>query len=431
MSFAITAAVAGVAVAGAGIGLSASGAMNPTYGTTNVASSSRELSNAQANLLPIQRALAAAAQTGGDYTFQLPPGVNAADYGFNNLPGGTSQNTNTTEVFIPGAPDLTAISKKLGVPVQTLQQLSPTQLQARAQLAGISTQAGGQWVPYNAADFQSGGQYASLGKPQLRQITNNNGKYTVSFKGYGAGDTQSTIAKQSAADQLALAQKYDPQFIASALAQEKEADPYGTQARAMEADLIQKQSGENFVNPISDTLSKQVDQQVNAGKNLDPMEDQALQSALSDAQSARGSGGAGATAGTNFEQPLTSGAAGIARQQAGQQKAISELGSGTTPEDIQYRQQQQTMADLSALMSGQTPTSEFKSLSGAQSGPTPTVSGTALPTSAGGVTQTAQSSILSQNATGNQIRSSTANPWLAGLTTAINGVGALGNAGVF
>lgn len=407
-------AAVGVAVAAAsaaaGIGLSV--ADQPTYGTpTNPAASSKAISDAQAALLPIQRGMAAAAQEGGKFTFSLPPGVDPSAFGF---PTGNQPAAPEAPVTAPPV-----VTTKRGLNGQPITTTRPGQQQGTAR---------------NGTPLQSplrNAPAAAVAAPQnqIPGLTRNaDGSYTVDFAGRGAAQTQGTIAKQQSADQLALAQKYDPQFIAEALKEEQQADPQGTEARALEASLIQKQAGENFINPVSETLSRQIDQQVNAGKGLDPMEQEALNSSVGDAMAARGGGNA---QGTDFAAPLTTGAAGIQRQAAGQQKAIGELSSGTTPEDVQYREQQQTMADLSALMSGQTPTSEFRSLSGAQNGPTPTVAGQPLPTSAGGTVQAGQQSVLSQNATGNQVRAATANPWLAGLSTTINSVGALGNAGFF
>lgn len=426
MSFAVSAAAIGAATAVGGLAYTISGAGNPSLPPTpNLASSSAAVSKANAALLPIQRGMQAAAQEGKSFTFQLPPGTNPKKYGFDQLPQGTSS-AQQTEVFVPGSanlddPNVKLLAQSLG---ETPEQLTPKDLQA---LGPTDTSSKGQWVPYNAADFQQGGKYAALGQPQLRTITNSNGNYTVDFKGYGAADTQGTIAKQNAANQLALAQKYDPQFIAQALKEEQQADPQGTAARALEAQLIQKQMGMDFVNPVSNTLSSQIDQQVNAGKGLDPMESSALNGSVAQALAARGGGSGGA----DYSAPLTQGMAGIQRQAAGIQKGIGELSSGTTPEDVQYRQSQQNMADLSALISGQTPQSQFKSLSGAQQGPTPQVNGPPLPTSPGNNLAAAGGATLNANATGNQIRNATANPWLSGLSTAISGINAVGNSGAF
>lgn len=387
-------------IAGAGLALAVgttaySAANQPT--APNLASSSRQLSDAQAKLLPIQRGMAAAAQSGGKYTFSLPPGVNPSDYPqFADLPQGT-QAAQTTQVFVPG----------------------------QAKPGDKDKTPKGEWVTYNPEDFKSGGKYASLGTPQLRQITNQNGTYTIDFNGYGSGQTQATIAKQQAAGQLALAQKYDPQFIASALKQEQQADPNSFAARQRMSELIQGQIAHPPTNPEATTLENQVDAQLKAGKGLDPMETGVLNNAVQQALNDRNSSGAGA----DFSSPLTTGAAGVARQQAGQQKALGELTSGTTPEDVQYRQEQQNLANLQAEISGQTPQSQFKSLSAAQSGPTPTYAGAQLPTMPGGQVQQAGNAALNANATNLSNLGQQANPWMAGVSSLLAAGNAAGNLG--
>lgn len=414
MSFAaigigLTAVSVGVGAAGA------AGAFSPTINQPNLPASSKALSDTEASLLPLERGMAAAAQEGGKYTFSLPAGVDGSQYGFNSLPQGSST-AQETQVFVPG--DASSVQPGF----------SADGNQTYGTFGGQSAPAAapqGQWVPYNAADFQSGGKYASLGQPQLRTVTNNNGTYTVDFNGYGAGQTQATIAKQAAAGQLALSQKYDPQFIAASLAQEKEADPQSFAARQMENDLIQKQITNPPENPVADTLSDQVDAQVKSGKGLDPMETGVLNSSVASALADRGGNGAGA----DFTQPLTTGAAGVARQQAGIQKGIGELSSGSSPEDIDYRREQQNLANISALMSGQTPTSEFRSLSASQNGPTPYVSGPQQPQIGSGGSAIAGNAAIQSSGIANQLAGSQSNPWLSGISTLLSGATAFGQLG--
>lgn len=417
----IWAAAAGVAIGAAGLGLSASGALQPTVNQPNLASSSRELSNAEASLLPLQRGMEAAAQKGGKFTFQLPAGVDGSTYGFNNLPQGQTT-AQEQQVFVPNQ----ASTSTTDTGSNTSGGVVSDRWGATGAASPNSIQTGaGQWVAYNPDDFKTGGKYAGLGQPQLRTVTNNNGTYTVDFNGYGAGQVQGNIAKQQAANQLALAQKYDPQFIAAALAQEKEADPQSFAARARENELIQQQITAPPENPVANLLSDQVESQLRAGKGLDDFDQSTLNDAVAKSLAARGGNGAGA----DFSQPLTTGAAGVARQQAGIQKGIGELSSGSSPEDISYRREQQNLANLSALMSGQTPTSQFKSLSGAQSGPTPNVSGPSLSQVPNGQAATAGNAAIATSGITNQLNASQANPWMAGLSTLLaagNAAGGLG-----
>lgn len=396
--------IAGIAISAGATAYGLSGAGQPTQ--PNLASSSKQLSDTEAQLLPIQRGIQAAAQEGGDYSFSLPPGVDPHQYGFDQLPQGTS-NANQTQVFVPNVVN----------PGGLIQKRSPLNPQGPG--------GGGQWVPYNAADWQNGGKYANFGTPKLRDVTNKNGTYTVSFKGYGAGDTQRQIAEQSAAGQLALAQKYDPQFIANALKEEKQADPNSFAARQRMSELIQQQITDPPSNPIAGELSGQVGAQLKAGRGLDEFDTGVLNDAVSKALADRNSSGQGA----DFSMPLTTGAAGVNRELAGQQKALGDLTSGTTPEDVQYRQEQQNLANLSAEINGQTPQSQFKSLSGAQQGPTPQVSGPSLPLIPGNTMQTAGNAALQANSTALGVAAQQANPWLSGISTTLAGLNAAGDIG--
>lgn len=386
----IWAAAASVAIGAASFGLSASGALTPTVNQPNLGAASQQLSNTEAGLLPIQRGMASAAAEGGQYTFSPPPGMNidqfAKQIGFQPPP---SEVTNSPQANQFGL----GMDKALGI--------TPT----AAQQAGTS-----------ASQQATGG-------PGI--VRNADGTYTVNFKGYGQAQTQSTIANQEAAGQLALAQKYDPAFINASLQQEKEADPQGYAARQAENALIQKQISDTPDQPVADMLQSQVESRVNAGKGLDDFDTSTLNNAVAQALQSRGGGATGA----DYSEPLTTGAQGVQRQLAGEQEGIGELSSGTTPEDVDYRREQQNLANLSAQVNGQTPESEFHSLSGAQSGPTPMVGGPSLPQTPGDTTGQAASATLGSYGTQLQNLGRQANPWLSGVTTLLNGAGAAGQAG--
>lgn len=323
----IWAAAVGAAVAVAGAGLSASGALSPNQ--PNLASSSAALSNANAALLPVQRQLQAAAAGGTKVTVNMPDGK-----------GGSS--------------------------------------------------------------------------PQ-----------TFDFRGYSSADANAAVANTMAKATLSLRQQYDPQFISQSLQDEALADPQSVAARQQESNLIQQQINQPISNPVASTLDSQVKSELDAANNhqLDPMMKGVLDSAVSSAQSDRGDSGMSPQA--DFEAPLTTGFAGQAEQTAANQKALSWLSSGETPQDVTYRQQQQNLANLSDEVSGATPESEFKSLSGAQQGATPTGTTSAnlsqLPTNTG---QVSANGAISQY----QAQLSQTPSWMAGLTSLINGVSSVANA---
>lgn len=241
----------------------------------------------------------------------------------------------------------------------------------------------------------------------------------VDFRGRGTADIQGAEARQTAQGALDRSKKYDSQFIAEALKQEALANPESVAARQRENDLIQQQISGSPNNPVSDLLNSQVESQVKAGKGLDEFDQDVLNRSASQALSERGGGDRQRT---DFAEPLTTGFAGTQRQMAGNQKAISFLTSGSSPEDIAYRKEQQNLANLSAQINGATPVSEFKSLSGAQSQVTPTVSGPPLPTASNSLGLAANSA-----ATNYAQRTNQTDSWMAGLSGIINASGAIGN----
>jgi hypothetical protein len=252
------------------------------------------------------------------------------------------------------------------------------------------------------------------------RIDNLKSGQTADFTGYGAGQVQAETADQNAKLQLALEQKYSPQFIAEALKQEQLADPQSVAARDRESQLIQQQINHPVINPVSPMLESQIGQQVSAGKGLDDFDTAALNSGVQQALAARGGGGTGA----DFTAPLTTGFEGDQRQLAGIQKAQGFMSSGTTPEDIKYRQQQQDLANLSAEISGQTPTSEFGSLSNASRSANPTTAGAPLPTMPGNSLQVGGNA--AQTRYGQQMNQ--ANSWMSGLSGVVNASTAIANA---
>ncbi len=231
------------------------------------------------------------------------------------------------------------------------------------------------------------------------------------FTGLGAADAQAKVAEQMAKLQLDMAQKYDHQFIAEALKQAELADPEGFAARRKMDELIQEQIQANPDRPVAELLDKQImEQLVSArGGKLDPEMKGVLDEAVADALSARGGQSA---PGADFEEPLTTGFAGEQRQREAAQRAMGWLTSGATPEDIGYRREQQNLANLSALTTGQTPLTQFQSLSGAQQGPTPITMGQQL----SGMPQGQQA----QAASIANAQSQNVDSWLAGVTGALN-----------
>lgn len=288
--------------------------------------------------------------------------------------------------------------------------------------------AGYKLVPYVPADWAPGGQYAQYGAPTIvkKNVTVPGQTKTADFTGYGEADVQGAVARANAQNTLDLEKKYGGQFIDEALKQQQLADPEGTAAREKLYELIQQQAGDQPDRPVATLLDDQVRQQLAAGKGLDKISADVLNQAVAQAQGARGENGGSAD---QFAEPLTTGFAGQQRLDAAQQKALGWLSSGATPEDTQYRRDQQTLANEAAFVNGQTPESQFQNLSGAQNGPAPVYRGNPLPTpngNAGGAMQTAQLQgwQTKMGAAANQ-----ADPWITGISALLNGASAAGNAG--
>ncbi len=344
----------------------------------NLAASSRAMSDANAKLLPLRRQLEAAAQQGRSITVDIP----------------STKTVSQQFVKVP----FSKMGGKFGnVP------------------SSYTTD-----VPYVASEWQPGGKYSSLGNPSIfnKNTTVSSPTTTYDFTGAGTADVEGTVAKAMADAQLKLSAKYDPQFIDEALREQKLADPQSFEARQMESDLIQKQINDPVAHPVNDMLDSQIQEQLkaaNSGK-LTPEYQGILDESVKNALAARGGNGAGG----DFSTPLTTGFAGEQAKQAAAQKADSWLASGQTPEDVDYRREQQNLANLSAEVNGRTPESEFASMSGANSGPTPVNNGQALPTLPNGQGQAAQGAAI--NAYGQQVNNQAqqVGSWTTGITGILN-----------
>lgn len=400
-----------VGVSVAGIAVSAGMAASSRPSEPNLVAGSQGIADTNAALLPVQRALEAAQQTGGTATFTLPAGTTPEELanasGVVTPVGGYQQ-----QVYIPGS----YFQQQDGTNQNWFQRNNPN---AQANQPG-------QWVPYSAADFAAGGKYASIQNPQIKSTQTSN-QATANFTGIGQADVQAAIAKQTAANQLATAQQFDPKFIAQALSQQAQADPQSFAARAEEAKLVQDQIDRPINSPVSDMLNQQVQDSLTAAKNhsLTDMDTQRLNAAVAQAQSDRGGPGPNA----DFSIPLTTGFAGEQRQANAAAAAQGFLGSGSSPEDIAYRREQQNLGNLSAEVNGKTPQSQFASMSGAQSGPTPMMTAAPLSVLPGDQSQAAAQVAIQNWNTANRASASQVNPWMQGLSGAMGLAGAAGSAG--
>jgi len=397
---AIGAAVAGAAVS-AGASAYISSEMTPTR--PDLASSSRELAEVNAAMLPIRRALESAAKQGGKVTIDNYP-AHTVQQKVYNIPAGSQW-------------DFKGKNNLAGMATMGVDPVAGTIM---ATLGSHKKRT--EWKLVPASEWDEGGSMAGQPRPPeewsaIQDIQVPEGPRTFDFTGYGEADANAVVARETAKAQLALQQKYGVQFAETAAEQAKLADPEGYRARQKMNELIQQQINRTPDRTVAKTLDRQIGAQLDAGSGLDADSRAMLDEAVRQAGGARG----GLDTPADFSDPLTQGWAGQARKDAGIKKAQGWLNSGATPQDADYRTSQQNMANLSALVSGQTPQSQFSNLSAP--GPTPMVTGGAQPQMPNNASAGAANAINSYNAQIDQATSNT-NDWMAGLA----GLLSVGNA---
>lgn len=250
------------------------------------------------------------------------------------------------------------------------------------------------------------------------------------FTGFGDADVQAKMARQMADIQAELSRKYGQQFVDEARKQQEMADPQGVAARRMLASEINRIESErqNAQRPVADRMDAQILQELQAGRGITP-EASAAAADIVRRRAESGSGGNVDLAG--IEEELTTGPRGQQRLQERLQKAMGWLSSGATPEDVDYRRRQQSMANMANFLSGRTPTAEFGALSGAQRGATPMAQGPALVGMNPNIQQFGQQAGIQQlNVAANQAANNV-NPWFAGIAGLLKAGGAAAGGGAF
>lgn len=362
-------AIAGLALSAASMGVSYSGALNPSQ--PNLGAASKQMAQLQAELLPFINAEQAAAQEGGQ------------------------------------------INETFFTPAQQKQQQQLNQTIASTQAQIAQAQKSGNTAEVSRLQNELAGAQRQLSQIHGTPISGN-------FAGMSTADIQGMIQNQLAKGKLAIQQQFDPQFIQAALAQEKLANPQGVEARQMEQNLIQQQINNPPVSPVANAMEKQIEGRVAAGSGLTPEEEQMLASTVAQASGARGNAPA-----TGFERDLTTGLAGTQRELANAGAGQSFLASGETPEDISYRAQQQNMENLANFIAGRTPQSQFASLTNAAQGATPMADQSSLSRLPTNAQQLGSSGALNNY----QAQFNNSSPWLAGTSALLGGLNVAGSAG--
>ncbi len=278
-------------------------------------------------------------------------------------------------------------------------------------------------VPYVESEWAPGGKYhdqleANGQAPWYYQnMPVAAGPQDLDFTGYGTADIEGKKARDQADLELELGKKYGVDFATQNRLLQEQADPLGTQARAKEYELMQQ---DQPVSPLSGQLNDQILAQVKAGRGVDPMSRALMERSLAEANAARGGG---LSAG-DVADSMSTGASGEARLRAATDKGSQFLASGQTPEDLDFKRQQQKISNMGAFVHGQTPQSQFGNIRQAGTGATPVAgaqAGAQMPNNAGQVGQQFAGNAYQANV--NQAQQSPS--WFTGLSSLLTGLGSL------
>lgn len=394
----ISAAISVAATTAIGYGVtSALSPGAPSY--PNTAADSAQMATTEAELLPQIRQMQAQAELGGTV---VNPGYTSAGSSDAYRAGLQQQiqqiqgELNSQQTTLPGGGTVTVPDKYSTVSSQQWGQLQSQLQSLQQQLA--ATPAGS--TIYKDANGNI--------VPQSQAVTD--------FSGMSQADITGQIQNQEVAGQLATEQQFDPQFIAQALAEEQQSNPQGVAARGDLYADIQKQLNNPPVSPVANEMERQAQEKVAAGSGLTPEEQAMLDTAVTQATGARGDGGTS----PDFSNALTTGFAGTQRALANAGAGEQFIASGTTPDDIAFRANQQDIANLSQFYSGQTPQAQFKELSGASEGATPIAQSQPLPQTPQNAGQLGASAGVANYQQSVQQALNTPNEWMQGLTGTLN-----------
>lgn len=315
----------------------------------------------------------------------------------------------------------------------------PARSSRRAVMADLSTLPGRRQVEAlarlgRAGTYQTGapeyffnGRWMSAANlPDVvnrRELPQRPGTATADFTGLGDADVQGRLARGMAENELELSRKYGAQFIDEARRQQALADPEGTEARSLLASEINRIANTERERPVAGALDAQMLEELRAGRNMT-----ADTAEMVEAVRARRAG-AGDAPGVDLATELNEGPAGEERRRSRLHRSMAHLSSGQTPEDLQYRDSQQDLANMAAFLGGRTPQSQFGANRNAQQGATPVAQAAPLPgqnPNAAGLFQQADVGAFGQqvNAQRGQV-----SPWFAGLSTLLQGANVAGQAG--
>ena len=267
---------------------------------------------------------------------------------------------------------------------------------------------------------------------QINSLAKMGGKATINgkvydFTGLGDADTTAAMSDKMAQTLLDLQKQYGPDFIKQKLAELKAADPTGYAARQQLFDQIMADAEASPDRPMNNRLQAMVQEELAKGGKLDAKQTEQVQQGVRGKQLRQGIFLGNAA--TSEEAGAVVGA-GEAERTKRQQQGIGILNSGVLPEDVQYRQIQQSLSNLGNFTNGASPTNQFQSLSSASNGAVPFQVGqgnqATLNPNAGANGMNDALSLYSQQ---QNWANSQVNPWMAGITGGVAGYNLANKAG--
>lgn len=250
------------------------------------------------------------------------------------------------------------------------------------------------------------------------------GKVTVNghvydFSGMGDADVAKQYADAMAAAQLSDRQEFSGPQIEERLKELQLSNPEGVAMRQQYYNQILDDLNTSPDRPNAEALQKSILDDLNKGSTLDPQVARELHNTVLNKQIGQGNYSGNAAGSEEARATVKAGEDQLAQRQ---QRALAFLSSGTSPEDVQYRREQQGLSNLGSFLTGETPEAQFGQLSGAQNGAVPFYNYT--PAGAN-PNASAQGQQYGQNIYNGRFNfaNGQVNPWLAGLSGGIRGAG--------
>ncbi len=256
------------------------------------------------------------------------------------------------------------------------------------------------------------------------------GKYTdpitgkvYDFSGMGDADNAAVVSDQMAQALLDIQKNYGADYVKQRLADLQQSDPIGYKARKQLFDRIMADAEKSEGRPMNTQLQAAINSELAKGGQMDAKMQQEVREQVRGKQVAGGITLGNAPA---LEEASAMVTASENLRNARQQQAGNYLTSGVSPEDVAYRQVQQSLSNLGAFVNNQTPTAQFNQLSGAQQGAAPFTS-TGTPNAQ--LNNNAGAQGISNAFSLWNTQQQNANPWLAAASTATNALGTAVNLG--